>query len=215
MFFNEAELQHRLACHLRMSAHCDEVWLEYYVPGGVVGEYDNLWHSSMRVDIVVRRGEEYVPIELKYKTSSLLFKTFTRFGSPLPDRKEKEENGEEVLRDMVAYNIGHYDVWKDIKRLELLKAHFPQVSGGLFVMLTNSAAYMKEPLQNSNYKNFSLAEGVHDIHKCWQTDGQAVCHEQRPDFDVSRPYAVHWHPLPQLKQKADKNNDFHYTTIVV
>lgn len=93
LLFNEADLQHELSFYLRNTGHYDEVRLEYFIPAGVVKEYHNLWNSAIRVDIVVSKDDEYVPIELKYKTAELDV-DLPRFGQIIP--------GIHVLKDDVA-----------------------------------------------------------------------------------------------------------------
>ena len=67
LLFNERDLQMHLATWLRGSANAyDDVDVEYYVPYQELEDY--VWNSELRLDIVVGKGGEYCPVELKYKT---------------------------------------------------------------------------------------------------------------------------------------------------
>ena len=73
LFFNERDFQMHLATFLRLTNHYDDVDVEYYVPVDKLNYYPwvNLKtgkKSELRLDVLVRRNEEYLPIELKYKT---------------------------------------------------------------------------------------------------------------------------------------------------
>ncbi|MGN0235199.1 MAG: hypothetical protein ACI4BD_02640, partial [Paludibacteraceae bacterium] len=66
LLFNERDFQMHLAVWLRESKHYDDVDVEYYIPYEKLDNY--IWKNELRLDIVVRKGKEYLPIELKYKT---------------------------------------------------------------------------------------------------------------------------------------------------
>lgn len=149
LLFNEFDFQMQLAIYLRMSNKYDDVDSEYYMPTkntDILEGYD--WDSNMRVDIVVRRGNEYVPIELKYVTKKVV-RDKERFGRLI--------KGMEILRDQAAQDIRRYDFWKDVRRIELIKNIFPAVKNGFAVFLTNDLSYKKEPRPNTVCSPFSMS----------------------------------------------------------
>ena len=78
LLFNERDLQIHLAMSLQKSSHAyDDVDLEYYVPRSELDGYR--WNSELRLDLVVRQGNEFLPVELKYKTRSIS-RRIERFG---------------------------------------------------------------------------------------------------------------------------------------
>ena len=66
LMFNERDFQMHLAVFLRETRKYDDVDVEYYVPYKALNNY--IWESELRLDILVRKGNEYLPVELKYKT---------------------------------------------------------------------------------------------------------------------------------------------------
>ena len=69
LLFNERDFQMHLATYLRNTSKYDDVDLEYYVPHQALSNY--IWESELRLDILVRKGNEYLPVELKYKTKKV------------------------------------------------------------------------------------------------------------------------------------------------
>ena len=73
LFFNERDLQMHLALWLKESKNnYDDVDIEYYVPQNELKEY--IWDNELRIDIVVKKEEEFLPIEIKYKTKKVELK---------------------------------------------------------------------------------------------------------------------------------------------
>ncbi len=156
LFFNERDFQMHLALYLRNTNRYDDVDVEYYVPYQELGNY--VWESELRLDIVVRKGEEYVPVELKYKTKKVE-KSFLRF--------EENIHNAVIMKNQGAQDIGRYDFWKDVRRVELVHKRFSQVIGGVAVFLTNDNSYLRMPKEQSIDYLFSMSEGKHSIHKHW------------------------------------------------
>ena len=209
LMFNEADLQLNLAESLRHNGHYNNVWLEYYLHKGEIPEYNRLWPSHMRVDMVVRGGRYYVPIELKYKTASI-GRNLPRFGQQLINVERCE-----VMKDMVARDLDLYDAWKDVRRLELLTGHFSNIPFGVFLMLTNNRGHMSPQRPTSNQYRFCMAEGRHDRHRVWLSpDTPSV--RNMPGFDLDREYDIHWHPMPAMTDDAnDRNKEFFYTLLII
>ena len=108
----------------------NNVFLEYYVPGNVFDEGLYRWkqhnkskgNQDMRVDLVVKKEDEYVPIEIKYKTKIKQENEIKRFGLSM--------TGITLTKDQSAQDLGRYDFWRDVRRLELLGKKFDKVKNG-------------------------------------------------------------------------------------
>ena len=90
LLFNERDFQMHLATHLRQTKHYDDVDVEYYVPCDALENY--IWNSELRLDILVQKNDEYLPIELKYKTKRAEKKRFAIW------RKHRENTSPEESR---------------------------------------------------------------------------------------------------------------------
>ena len=154
LMFNERDFQMRWSLSLLESKHYDDVDLEYHLPVGQNPSFDReyeRWETEKpSIDIVVRRGEEYIPIELKYKLKAISGR-ISRFG-------EKSPKEVAIVTNQAAQNLGRYAFWKDVKRIELVKKHYRSVDAGLAVFLTNDESYLKSRA-GTNYYAFSMDEG--------------------------------------------------------
>ena len=209
IFNNERSLQLALCRYLENTRNYDEVIMEYYLPAELITERaqtyetDFPWQGDkMYVDIVARRGNEYVPLELKYITDSFV-------PAGYGDRDEvtnflgSSYKEIEVLKRHSAQDIRCYDFWKDVKRLEFLKEVFPQVTGGLCLILTNEKSFLKGPSDTASYKNFGLRDGwLSPQVKSWTREIKTS--EGRVGFVNKKDYAVEWKPVT-LGYKAYKS----------
>lgn len=160
LFSNESDLQLRLSNYLMNFGHYDQVEVEYYVPidqlkqrSPSLASSNFPWKSSLHIDIVVEKGGQFVPVELKYTTRKI-DGSFSRFGVEVQTRVPK-------LRNNGAQSFHRYNYWKDVRRIEALcKAYAATTAGGLAVMVSNDPAYLNEPTANSvGYARFSIKEG--------------------------------------------------------
>ena len=85
LLYNERDLQMHLALHLINSGHYDDVDVEYYVPYEELDNY--IWKNELKLDILLRKNQEFLPVELKYKTKKHS-KRLLRFGEQLNDDVE-------------------------------------------------------------------------------------------------------------------------------
>ena len=183
LLFNERDLQMHLATWLRGSANAyDDVDVEYYVPQSELDNY--IWDSELRLDIVVKRNGEYCPVELKYKTKKVE-RQITRFDETLHQKVV-------VMKNQGAQDLGMYDFWKDVRRVELVRQRFERVKGGLAVFMTNDALYTKESRPNSNNSLLNMHDGTHSRAKHWRNP-ESTCAKTHPDFDVEQEYRIEWH----------------------
>ncbi len=182
LLFNERDFQMHLATWLRNSSNrYDDVDVEYYVPCQELDNY--VWDSELRLDIVVKKGDEYCPVELKYKTKKVERK-ISRFDEEMHDNVV-------VMKNQGAQDLGMYDFWKDVRRVELVRNRFERVKGGLAVFVTNDAFYTKGSKPTSNNHQFSMAEGMHSPIKHW-ANPESTCAKTHPNFEVEREYSIEW-----------------------
>lgn len=206
LLFNERDLQMHLATWLRNSKKSyDDVDVEYYVPWEELGkdtsgEYVYIWKSELRLDIVVKKDGEYCPIELKYKTKKVERK-ISRFNEELSDEVI-------IMKNQGAQDLGMYDFWKDIRRVELVRNRFTNVKGGLAVFVTNDPLYTKASRENSNNYLLNMTEGKHSVIKHWQNE-ESACAKMKSykSFEVEKEYSIKWH------HRNVDNIQFHYCVV--
>ncbi|MBR4046056.1 MAG: hypothetical protein IKK05_04040 [Alistipes sp.] len=186
LLFNERDFQMHLATWLRNSTDSyDDVDVEYYVPWQElqkVGKY--VWESELRLDIVVKKDGEYCPVELKYKTKKVERK-ISRFDEDLTADVV-------VMKNQGAQDLGMYDFWKDVRRVELVRNRFERVKGGLAVFVTNDGFYTKGSKESSNNYLFGMAgEAARSTKKHW-ANPESTCAKTHPNFEVEREYSIEW-----------------------
>jgi hypothetical protein len=142
-FHSEEEVQILLAKYLLNTGQYDDIFVEYYVNRELVPNYP--WNNDKKisVDIVVRVENNYIPIEIKYKTKRQIFPHHV-FGSQT--YVELAEQG--------AQNEGCYSFWKDVKRIELLHETFNLNYEGLVLFITNDPSYLNPPRPDVQYGPF-------------------------------------------------------------
>ena len=200
LLFNERDFQMHLATWLRNSAnHYDDVDVEYYVPWQKLDDY--IWKSELRLDIVVKKDGEYCPVELKYKTKKVE-RQISRFDEILDNVV--------VIKNQGAQDLGMYDFWKDVRRVELVRNRFKNVKGGLAVFVTNDPLYTKKSRENSNNFLFNMDEGKHSAIKHWQNE-DSVCAKMKSykSFEVEKEYSIKWY------QRDVDNVLFHYCVVYI
>lgn len=110
LMFNERDFQMKLAVSLLAKGTYDDVEVEYYIPNSVAKAAGYEWNSDLRLDLVVRKGADYVPVELKYPTRRVMT-DIIRFGKVLP--------GVEIVKNQGAQDIVMYNFWKDARRIRI------------------------------------------------------------------------------------------------
>ena len=199
LLFNERDFQMHLATWLRNSANAyDDVDVEYYVPKSELLNY--IWDSELRLDIVVKKDDEYCPVELKYKTKKVE-RQISRFNEMLDDKVV-------VMKNQGAQDLGMYDFWKDVRRVELVRNRFKNVKGGVAVFVTNDQLYTKASRQNSNNYLLNMTEGKHSAIKHWQNEDSACAKmKSYKSFEVEKEYSIKWH------HRNVDNIQFHYCVV--
>ena len=179
VFLSEADLQVNLAFYLK--SEFEEVFLEYHVKSleGYPWKNENIY-----IDIVVKKGNKYLPIEIKYKTSKEEI-DLNIFG--------KEEKTS--LKQQGAQSNGRYDFWKDVKRLELLKEEH-KLEEGIALFVTNDKSYLNNPKLNTKnppqYHMFTICGGVSKVTKNWTKETNDKNKVARPNFDLVNEYELKW-----------------------
>lgn len=198
LLFNERDLQMHLALYLRDKGYYDDVDLEYYVPKEIIQKNSFYpWDSEIRLDIVVTKDGEYLPIELKYKTRKTTCE-ISRFG-------EKLDGCYVVMKNQSAQNLGMYDFWKDVYRVEQVAKRFVNVKNGLAVFMTNDSSYMRANNEEANYYNFRMNEGMHDTNRSWLKGDD----DKHPGFTLANCYSIHWETV------AVEQIEFYYCMVQV
>jgi hypothetical protein len=201
LLFNERDFQMHLATWLRKSANdYDDVDVEYYVPKSELPNY--VWDSELRIDIVIKKNGEYCPVELKYKTKKVE-RQISRFDEILDDKVV-------VMKNQGAQDLGMYDFWKDVRRIELVRNRFAKVKGGLAIFVTNDALYTKASRPESNNYLLNMNEGKHSVIKHWQNENSACAKmNSYKSFEVEKEYSINWH------HRNVDNIPFHYCVVNV
>ncbi|MCQ2960208.1 MAG: hypothetical protein MJ198_08485 [Bacteroidales bacterium] len=183
LLFNERDLQMHLASHLRETKFYDDVDVEYYVPHEELVNY--VWESELKLDIVVKKNSKYYPIELKYKTKTV------KEASEILRFDESIQKSKPILKNQGAQDLGMYDFWKDVRRVELVKKRFKNVESGVSVFVTNDKAYLNKTKESSNNYQFDMSEGKHLNSRHWQ-NSNSTCARTHRDFDLDSNYTINW-----------------------
>lgn len=216
---------------LWVTGHYNDIFVEYMLPVNIFPAQSRQYLAAsnatlMRLDIVVERDGEFVPIELKFKTRQLQNNiTLLRFGVPVAGFN---------LTNQSAQDLGRYDFWRDVKRLEVVKSaflavvggvefpavaggvKFPVVAGGIALFVTNDHSYTRDPRATSNSYNFSLCHGIAWRKKCW-LNNKAKTAVGRPNIVMNGQYSVRpWQPssIGQINGTAI-SPDFCFTYTIV
>ncbi len=171
IFFNENEFQLYLAREIEKCGYA--IYLEYVVEFPYENHHKALFakdsttkrknNQRMYIDIVVEKDGQYMPIELKYKTTN--------------KQRNKVETGRNIfgiagesklLETQGAHNNGCYDFWRDVERIERVHRHYSAKGGrmvkGLAIMLTNDPQYWTlTDDKGSEYYEFRLKEGRQSV----------------------------------------------------
>jgi len=186
LMFNERDLQMHLALHLINSRHYDDVDVEYYVPYEELDNY--IWKKIVSFCV------------LKYKTKKHS-KRLLRFGEQLNDAVD-------VLKNQGAQDLGMYDFWKDVRRVELVRNRFAAVKNGLAVFVTNDNQYLNKGKSTSNNYRFSMEEGLHDAVRHWQQPN-STCAKTHPNFELDNNYFISWN------KNVNEGVEFHYCIVEI
>ena len=193
LLLNEASFQLELAYFLKNNGY--SVLLEYFVP-----ELEE--NKRSYIDLVVKDNDDdsYIPIELKYKIKGQEI-DYNLFSS--------KENIKVKLRSQGAQNIGRYDFWRDIYRLEQVSKRFSQIECAFAIFLTNDFYYEKHQ-SNTTTKGYLFSMGdnhKHGTKKYWTKDTSLS--KERPNFELDNEYKTVW------KRTQMQNVEYSYCLVKV
>ncbi len=189
-FLREQDIQMKIIKGLNESTiGIDNIFFEYNIKTNLLDDLDYPWKNDKNVfiDIVVEIQGKFYPVEIKYKTIKQVFNQniFGEKGLLI----STEKHG--------ASNLGCYDLWKDVKRLEIIRERFKNVEKGIILFVTNDESYMRLPLNNNvGYANFSIHEGRvinSRSHLFW--NGDLAIAVSRPTFVIDDNYLIKWKNL--------------------
>lgn len=182
-YTREQEIQIHIAKELEGSGLFDYVYLEYHIPSQSIENYPWLDANNIYIDIVVKRNGRFLPIEIKFKTKAQQILTNV-FGTDLPI----------VLGQHGAQNIGCYDFWKDVKRLEIFENQFENVDQGVMLFVSNDESYMQYPRNEYvGYFQFSIHQDKSVVPGellSWNGDLNVAI--GRPPISISRGLVINW-----------------------
>ena len=186
-FIREQDIQLFLANHFINSRLFDKVFIEYHIPGNLINNYPWTDINNIYIDIVLEKNGKFYPIEIKYKTVSQNL-PFLVFG----------QNTNVILGQHGAQNIGCYDFWKDVKRIELFEQSFPNVERGFVLFVSNDQTYQNAPLnQNVGYAPFSIHNGrLINANTFLDWNGNLAVSKGRPGLITTYGYTINWLELP-------------------
>ena len=148
------EDQLKLALAWELKKFCDDkanIYLEYAAKNTLNG-------GHLYYDIVTEIGSEYIPIELKFKTKSI--KNFE-------------------YSNHAAQNLGRYDFWADVERIQNFKANTGKtLMKGYAILVTNDSVYREKSGEGFMYENFSTKD-ERELH-----EGETLIWTEKPNHDV-------------------------------
>jgi len=215
IFSNELHLQMHLAQFLVGEGYT--ILYEYHVPAACFSNINEMvypWRTKknypqkMYLDLVVKINNEYIPIEIKYKTRAL--KKDTQIF-------DEEKRDVELLRNQGAQDWGMYGFWKDVHRLELVCDIFNTVKNGIALFVTNDPLYYNRQNRDNkevNYYNFRMEEGRIVKGPMEWIDSDSDSAKRQPKFNLLRSYKVAWHSIGPHSDPSNPEN-FSYCFVIV
>ncbi len=139
IFHSEADFQFALAWMIQKSYPKANIRLEY-CPANF---------PNMHLDILIELEGKWFPIELKYKTLKMNIEF---------------DGGYYNLKNHGAQDLGRYDFWVDVSRIEQLKQTVDNYDKGFVIMLSNDPSYWVNPKINKETvcDSFRIHDGSHN-----------------------------------------------------
>ena len=192
IFHSEADFQFALAWEIQREHPEVEVRLEFAYKIG-----DKVYH----IDILVINENQYIPIELKYKTlkKNVIF-----------------ESEEFHLKNHGAQDLGKYDLLKDVVRVEKVLHDHNKFVDGHIIMLTNDPSYWKkDSKENTCCADFSIADArVVTGNMAWaEHTGAGTMKNREEPIVLMGTYNLKWYDFSKFDEK--RNGQFRYLLIDV
>ncbi|WP_086296206.1 hypothetical protein [Campylobacter devanensis] len=201
IFCSEADFQLEMAWVIKEMYHDAKVRLEY-----VPTFDDKTFNDKMRIDILVFINNEWIPIELKYKTKN-------SGEGALEDKKTQEVFN---LKNQGAKNIGCYLYLKDIERIERIKeAVKNNFKEDYAVFLTNDETYRNAPREiNCDYEEFSLEDGA--IKEGWLKWKKYPGKKGIGDFiTLKGSYQIKWNEFSKVNEERSDGTFYYLVTKII
>lgn len=199
IFCSEADFQLEMALVIK----------EMYPNAKVRLEYVPTFDDKMRIDILVFISNEWIPIELKYKTKN----------------SKKEEMIDKItqevfnLKNQGAKDIGCYLYLKDIMRIESIKEQEKNnFKEGYAVFLTNDKTYLKSPQNNDCvYKEFSLQHGItkHGELKWAEHTGAGTKKGIEDPIILKGSYKMEWKEFSKVNEERSDGTFYYLVTKII
>jgi hypothetical protein len=206
VFYREQDIQIFLIEYFNKMEIFNNVFFEYHIKTDFLDSYQWEKDKNLYIDIVLQKNEKFYPIEIKYKTIKQEFIT-NIFG----------QKGIKMATEFQgAINLGCYDLWKDVKRLEIIQKKFKNVQQGIILFVTNDKSYVENPKNDqTGYYQFSIAENKQVFENQtldWNKDLKIAENRGAITFDNS--YTINWNELNCENWEKTKKNIKHFYFIL-
>jgi hypothetical protein len=201
IFHSEADFQHSLAIKFEKNKSdygIEKVRLE-----------KRMFISDKRdfyIDIVLitNSGKEIL-VELKYKTK---------------ETDKIIDKGEEFkLKNHGARDLGGFDFFKDISRIEEFKEKYPQrFLLGYVIFLSNDLRYLESARKDSCYVNFCLTNGreiIRPVNLDWNVSVKKDWQKRRGAIKINGHYCLNWDDYSLLMSISKKPYKFKYIVVEI
>jgi len=177
VFHSEADFQHSLAWEIHKT-----------MPGSKMRlEYPFRHKRTNHLDIFAFNIKEKVAIELKYKTNL----SFIRTGE-----------GAFYLKGHGAQDLGRYDYWRDVGRLEEFVSTRDKCVG-YAILLTNDSSYWNLSNRDSTVcDDFRVSESrnVSGILRWGESAGKGTTKNRETPVSIVGNYTCNWHDYSNFQQ---------------
>ncbi len=193
IFHSEADFQFQLGWTIKEIDRTLEIRMERPYK---IGDED------INIDIIIECNNSTYAIELKYPTSLLEYSI---------------SNEIYLLKQQDAYNQRRYDFYKDIQRLESLKAN-KKIKNGYALLLTNSSTFLKKPKGFHKQFDFSENHSIHPLSYSFEEGTSQGTTKGRTDaIQIINTYLCKWNKYLKLPEiyKKQKNLEFQYLLIEI
>lgn len=189
LFHSERDFQHAFAWELHQLSPQLDIRLE--VPVRADG-------SAIHLDLLGCLADDRIAIELKYKTRAL----------------EVSLNGEEfLLADQAAQDVGRYDFFKDLLRIEnFVRSGTRRI--GYAIFLTNDSAYWKAPAGlDHGYAGFAMNHGrkVSGALAWGAKASEGTRRKRESELGINGTYELGW--LAYSTVRAKRYGEFRYLCV--
>jgi hypothetical protein len=132
------------------------------------------------------KDNQFAIVELKYGTRTIQ-------GRKNPPRFEESLDTQiSIVKTQGAQDIMMYNYCKDMRRIEYLSEKFPNLVGGVALLITNDYLYWTRPTKSVAYERFSLHDGNVIQGVVWTEPFSQKVITSHPNFSLSNSYCCQW-----------------------